>query len=415
MTVVHKCNSLLSTIIIVSTLFLLIFTVSYHCNAQSIAYLLQDSIITDAPFKYIGYEDIDADGNPDVMTLLKGQNGFFIYSTDGKGKFIHQSHYNTGFIPIAFTLVNINGDPYPDIALISNSGMFQFLINQGNHNFTLGQELQIGVMTSDIQAVDLDLDGFEDLIIAVVSENKLTILWGSESQTFEKISHIPTANRPEKIFVGNFNQDVWPDIAVSAEENVLHHNLGNGHFDLLNKDQTSQDNDLPINFDSHYYQSIPSDNKSAQIFLLGGENKIWLLVHEDSKNFSSQINSGSEIQRSLVEVSLYYQSGNAELDSVSIETLNQICHILSTHPTAKLLISSHTDSDASFRSNLSLSFLRTHKVLDFFHQKGVDPQRLIGRAYGEAKPLVPNTNASNKQLNRRTELSIIIDGALQTH
>lgn len=50
-------------------------------------------------------------------------------------------------------------------------------------------------------------------------------------------------------------------------------------------------------------------------------------------------------------------------------------------------------------------------MLLYLAGRGIEEKRLGLAGYGEVRPLVPNTSASNRQKNRRVEVVVIPPGA----
>ena len=79
---------------------------------------------------------------------------------------------------------------------------------------------------------------------------------------------------------------------------------------------------------------------------------------------------------------------------------------------------SHTDSIASDAYNIQLSQRRAESTVNYLIQKGIDPNRLVAKGYGESKPIARNTNPDGsdnpegRQRNRRTEFKILEIGQL---
>ena len=376
-------------------------------RAQISGYVLTDSVLSDVPIRQIIYADINADGSPDVLSLVKGINRVYIYLTDGKGKFIQYDFFETRLIPVAFCMVRANSDIYPDLAILSRSGQIQLMLNKHSRGFTEGWGYQTGVMTSDIKATDLDQDGNEDLIIAEASENKLHIIWGNNETSDRETSGIITSLIPQKLAIDDYNQDGKPDILLRAEKTTVHLNKGERQFGVGNIIKTSfRDRNRAVH-------TTDNQDTNRQVYLHPAEKTIWLLTSRNQVANSSRnilLSDQTETDRNastMLESYLYYASGKTELQPQAIDTLNRIASILYSNPKARLIVSSHTDSDDSFSANLHLSALRTQQVIQYLQQKGIDTQRLIGRAYGEVLPLAPNTSNANKQQNRRTELIIV--------
>jgi len=62
--------------------------------------------------------------------------------------------------------------------------------------------------------------------------------------------------------------------------------------------------------------------------------------------------------------------------------------ILNDNPNITIELRSHTDSRASDQYNMELSQKRAQAVVDYLISKGIDPQRLIAKGYGESEPKV---------------------------
>ena len=103
---------------------------------------------------------------------------------------------------------------------------------------------------------------------------------------------------------------------------------------------------------------------------------------------------------------LEFDKNSADIKFNSISYISNIGKLLLGNRNMLLIISGHTDSDASNEYNYSLSAKRAKSVRDFLINMGVKKSRLIIDFYGETKPLLPNTNELNMQKNRRVEFSV---------
>lgn len=70
-------------------------------------------------------------------------------------------------------------------------------------------------------------------------------------------------------------------------------------------------------------------------------------------------------------------------------------------------IAGHTDGDGEDEYNLDLSLRRAARVATWLtDHAGIDSRNLEIVGFGERVPLVKNSNAANKQKNRRVEISV---------
>ncbi|MDZ7624240.1 MAG: OmpA family protein [Ignavibacteriaceae bacterium] len=70
-------------------------------------------------------------------------------------------------------------------------------------------------------------------------------------------------------------------------------------------------------------------------------------------------------------------------------------------------ISGHTDDVGSVTTNRVLSQKRADSVRFWLINKGIAPDRIISKGYGEDFPRVPNDSEENRRTNRRIEFKRI--------
>jgi outer membrane protein OmpA-like peptidoglycan-associated protein len=103
-------------------------------------------------------------------------------------------------------------------------------------------------------------------------------------------------------------------------------------------------------------------------------------------------------------------------DSLLIEksklTLDSIFNFMSSLSLLKIEIGAHTDFRGTDELNLLLSEKRANKLREYFISKGISPDRLTAKGYGETNPLRSKKNQEElgdnaTNVNRRTTLKII--------
>ncbi|WP_241525787.1 OmpA family protein [Pseudophaeobacter leonis] len=101
-----------------------------------------------------------------------------------------------------------------------------------------------------------------------------------------------------------------------------------------------------------------------------------------------------------------FGDGNAQPDRGSISFLDNLLDIISRCPDMVIEVGGHTDDVGSAAANSRLSQRRANAVVKYLSAKGIDADRLKPIGYGEADPLVPNTNAQNRAKNRRIDFKV---------
>jgi outer membrane protein OmpA-like peptidoglycan-associated protein len=112
-----------------------------------------------------------------------------------------------------------------------------------------------------------------------------------------------------------------------------------------------------------------------------------------------------------------YELDKARLLENSKDSLDYLFDILVDNPTIIIELQAHTDSRASDAHNMDLSNRRAQSCVDYLISKGIDPERLKPRGYGETRLRITDSQISQMsteaekeaahQKNRRTEFSVV--------
>lgn len=104
---------------------------------------------------------------------------------------------------------------------------------------------------------------------------------------------------------------------------------------------------------------------------------------------------------------LFFDTGKAEIRSESNPELDRMVLTFNENPGLVLEIGGHTDNVGSDASNIKLSQDRADSVREYFIGKGIEPDRIQSKGYGESKPKANNDTEEGKQINRRVEFKIL--------
>jgi peptidoglycan-associated lipoprotein len=98
-----------------------------------------------------------------------------------------------------------------------------------------------------------------------------------------------------------------------------------------------------------------------------------------------------------------YDLGKADLRPESKDSLNFLYQTLIDNPTIKIELSSHTDTRADDNFNQKLSEARAKSCVDYLISKGIAPERLVPKGYGEKKVLVTDAEIAKLPTNEEKE------------
>lgn len=114
---------------------------------------------------------------------------------------------------------------------------------------------------------------------------------------------------------------------------------------------------------------------------------------------------GSQI---VINTPIFFDVGKDSIRADSVPVLEDVLEILRKHPEiTKIEIAGHTDSEGGEAANLSLSQRRVESVRRWFIQRGVEPDRMVAKGYGETQPIDTNATEDGRARNRRVEFNIV--------
>jgi outer membrane protein OmpA-like peptidoglycan-associated protein len=114
-----------------------------------------------------------------------------------------------------------------------------------------------------------------------------------------------------------------------------------------------------------------------------------------------------EADRIRILDAVYFETDRAEIRRRSYGLLRNVAQVIRAHPEiAQIQVEGHTDSRGTDEYNQHLSQRRAESVVQFLVDEGVDPARLIGRGFGESRPVRTNSTSSGRAVNRRVEFNI---------
>lgn len=108
--------------------------------------------------------------------------------------------------------------------------------------------------------------------------------------------------------------------------------------------------------------------------------------------------------------SLEFESGKADILPAMHNDLARLGNFMLDHPSVKLIISGHTDSQGKPEANLLLSQARADAIKNYLCEVfRIDASRITAMGYGGSRPIVEEKTEEDRRLNRRVEFEIVRD------
>ena len=100
---------------------------------------------------------------------------------------------------------------------------------------------------------------------------------------------------------------------------------------------------------------------------------------------------------------IHFETNKATIKPDSFAILDAVRDALVQNPKLTLEVQGHTDNVGSAAHNAKLSQARSESVRKYLIGHGIEPARLVAKGYGLTQPIVPNSTAENRAMNRRVQ------------
>jgi outer membrane protein OmpA-like peptidoglycan-associated protein len=124
----------------------------------------------------------------------------------------------------------------------------------------------------------------------------------------------------------------------------------------------------------------------------------------------SRVNSLVKVQGNEIKIlkQVHFETDSARILGDSNALLEEVADVLQRNTNIRRLeIQGHTDNTGTREHNQTLSDQRAQAVRTWLVAAGVDGNRLVGRGFGQDKPLAPNVTPVQKAKNRRVQFIIL--------
>ena len=181
--------------------------------------------------------DFDGDGDLDLVTGAMMSSHMQIFLNQGDSAFRRQGRLITGVRPFQVQTAELNGDQFPEVVSANEgSGTVTVWLNRadGNGTFSGRRDYRVGRQPACSDAVDLNGDGFNDLVVSNRGSRNISVLLNQGNGLFGASTEVPVDGAPYYVAGGDINRNGLMDVVVanpSGRSIIILPGRGDGTFD----------------------------------------------------------------------------------------------------------------------------------------------------------------------------------------
>ncbi|MBI1226208.1 MAG: OmpA family protein [Bacteroidetes bacterium] len=127
----------------------------------------------------------------------------------------------------------------------------------------------------------------------------------------------------------------------------------------------------------------------------------------DAPQPKPDLSTALKVEKTYTFQNVNFKTGQWDLLPPALPELDSLAAFLKENQKIKVEIGGHTDDVGNDDDNQLLSQNRAESVADYLISKGVKPERLTYKGYGESQPIAPNSSAAGHLQNRRVECKVL--------
>lgn len=174
----------------------------------------------------------------------------------------------------------------------------------------------------------------------------------------------------------------------------------------------------PVDDNGNYKMKLKA-NKTFEIQAMmdGYLKSATVTVSTEGKKKSDTLRADFQLEKLVIEKpivleNIYYDLDKWKIRKDAAAELDKFASLLNNNPQITVELSSHTDARADDHYNQVLSEKRAKAAVTYLVKKGIDPNRLRWKGYGESQLVNGCTNGvsckeEEHQQNRRTEFKVV--------
>ncbi|WP_143083885.1 OmpA family protein [Flexibacter flexilis] len=207
-----------------------------------------------------------------------------------------------------------------------------------------------------------------------------------------------TAKKGEDLTAGLLEKDKNYYYSLSPEEKER---LNRMVQERLGKDVYEGDKAHFKKGDDLYYKNLTPEAKAAMDNIINTRTATKLVLSD------GELRAGHYHGEPAMMGRVFFDANQTNIRVDGYKFLDHLATHLKQHPEKRLYILAHSDSFGNDDYNLELSKKRAKNAKEYLTKRGVKTTIVMPEGKGEAFPLMPNTTAYGRKMNRRAEFYVV--------
>ena len=327
-------------------------------------------------------DEIHIFANGEIIKVKKGKDGFFRYER----------------LPYKLHLINEAGDTLMT-SIMNEEGYFLY------ENLPPDQAYLYLLDTENTEIID------EIIIVFIDDESKQTIIKVSKKDA-NTYKYAPLPYEKNKLYLINQEGDTLATGLLNKDGFFAFKKLPHvkDHMFLLDGENTELIDEVKIIIDGSPIKKAIKDKDGFFRFDMFWSSELMLnLSITESGDLIPELEEQEEAILNAAFSNLEFSYGTYRIKLGSKGPLDELAELLKRKPEWKIKLGGHTDNIGSKAAHMTLSKQRVESVKRYLANKGVEPDKVITKYFGDKYPIADNTTPEGRQKNRRVEMLIIID------
>jgi hypothetical protein len=181
-------------------------------------------------------EDLDGDGNPDLLPVTESASDLSVFYGLGSGAFAPRASFHTAGAPAGVLVADVDGDGRRDLVVAIDAPVPGLYWHRGLGGRAFAPAVLIASMVGvlEVRALDLDHDSLPDLAAMTWDEQvEIRLLRNLGGGAFAAPVPLPLNESPRRFTVGDLDGDGFSDLVIVTASDravLVLRGLGDGQF-----------------------------------------------------------------------------------------------------------------------------------------------------------------------------------------